>query len=141
MTINLPDTTTALQALGGGLLLGLGSILMMILLGRIAGISGITFTGFSSPRTNPWALAFVVGMPLGAFLWHTLSGVAIPAYDAPLMWTLVAGFTVGVGTKLGSGCTSGHGLCGIGRLSMRSIVATVTFMSTGILTVLIKGAL
>lgn len=141
MTIHVPDTTTAAFALGGGLLIGLSAVLMMTLLGRIAGISGITFAGFSSPRTNPWALAFVIGLPIGGWLWHTTSGLPIPAYDAPLLWTLVAGFTVGVGTKLGSGCTSGHGICGIGRLSTRSIIATVTFMTVGILTVTLRGVL
>ena len=141
MTVNLPETATAIQALGGGLMIGLAAVMMMALLGRIAGISGITFAGFSAPRTNAWALAFIIGLPVGALVWHQLSGAPMPHYDAPLIWTLVAGFIVGVGTKLGSGCTSGHGICGIGRLSVRSIVATVTFMGVGILTVLIRGLL
>lgn len=122
-------------ALLGGFCIGLASILMMLALGRIAGISGIVWQAIKSPISNTWAILFVVGLVIGAYLYHSISGQAIPAFDVPLPLLLAAGFIVGFGTKLGSGCTSGHGICGIGRLSMRSVVATATFMTFGFITV------
>ena len=126
-----------LTALLGGFCIGLASILMMWMLGRIAGISGITWQALQAPRTNNWAIMFVAGLAFGAAGYHLVSSAPIPAFNVPLPLILAGGFLVGFGTKLGSGCTSGHGICGIGRLSMRSIVATVTFMSFGILTVFV----
>jgi uncharacterized membrane protein YedE/YeeE len=110
----------------------------MILLGRIAGVSGIVFSGISSPGTNFWALAFMAGLGLGAYAFQFVSGSDIPAFDVSLPMIISGGFIVGVGTKLGSGCTSGHGICGIGRLSVRSIIATCVFMLTGFITVYLR---
>lgn len=130
--------TSVVMALMGGACIGLSAVLMMALLGRIAGVSGILFKGVRSPATNPWACLFVLGLALGAFTFHTLTGAPIPAFDVPLPLILAGGFMVGLGTKLGSGCTSGHGICGIGRLSMRSIIATCTFMAFGFITVFVR---
>jgi uncharacterized membrane protein YedE/YeeE len=131
-------TEPYLIALIGGVCIGLASVLLMILTGRIAGISGITFTAVSSPRKNIWAILFIVGLMLGAFLYHLLSGAPIPNIDISLPYLLGGGFIVGMGTKLGSGCTSGHGICGIGRLSTRSIIATCTFMIFGMISVYMR---
>ena len=75
---------------------------------------------------------------LGAFLYHLVSGAKVPDFNVPLPLLLAGGFIVGLGTKMGSGCTSGHGICGIGRFSMRSIIATVTFMTFGFITVFVR---
>ena len=126
------------SALIGGLCIGLSTILMMTFLGRIAGISGIAFNALSSPLKNSWAVVFLLGLGAGAFIFHLISGRAIPALDVPLPLLLTGGFLVGFGTKLGSGCTSGHGICGIGRLSTRSILASCTFMVCGFVTVYLR---
>ncbi len=125
-------------ALIGGLCIGLSAVLMMVLLGRIAGISGIVFSAVQSPLDNAWGLVFMAGLIGGAFGYHAVSGMAIPAFDVSLPLLLAGGFIVGLGTRLGSGCTSGHGICGIGRLSMRSIIATCTFMLFGFITVYLR---
>lgn len=130
-----------LIGLAGGLSIGVAAVLLMVLVGRIAGITGIAFNGVFQPTSHPWAVAFMVGLPLGAFAWHNLSETPVPAFDLPMAWLIAGGIVVGVGTRLGSGCTSGHGVCGIGRLSPRSIVATLIFMTTGVLTVFIRGLL
>ena len=128
--------TTYLMPLTGGLLIGLSAVLLLMLLGRIAGISGIVWNAVSAEPDNLWRWMFLLGLVLGPVLYHKLSGVAVPAPSAAPWWlAVVAGFIVGVGVKLGSGCTSGHGVCGLGRLSLRSLVATLTFMFTGIVTV------
>ena len=134
--MTIPDAW--IMALLGGICIGLASIGLMIANGRIAGISGITFNALSSPRGNRWAVAFVLGLALGAFLFHFITGNAIPEFNVSLPMIIAGGFIVGVGTKIGSGCTSGHGICGLGRLSMRSMIATVTFMSLGFITVFIR---
>lgn len=90
------------------------------------------------PRAGAWA--FVIGLPLGALIVAGLSGAAAPAFAGPLTLA-IAGVVVGVGTRLGSGCTSGHGVCGMSRLSQRSLVATATFMITGFATVAAMNAL
>ncbi len=130
---------TPLSGLVGGALIGLASALMMLLAGRIAGISGI-FGGLIAPRANDrgWRLAFIAGL-IAAPLVAALSGAALPAPTMPASLTLVAigGLLVGFGTRMGGGCTSGHGVCGIARLSARSIVATVIFMAVAVATVAI----
>ncbi len=120
----------------GGLLIGASAVALLFFLGRIAGISGIVWNAISSEPDNAWRWLFVVGLVIGPLLYHTLTAIPYPA-ASPLPWwyALGGGLLVGFGVKLGSGCTSGHGVCGIGRLSVRSIVATVTFMATGIATV------
>jgi uncharacterized membrane protein YedE/YeeE len=119
----------------GGLLIGISATLMMLLNGRIAGVSGIFWGAITENRGSLWRIAFVVGLPLGAYLFHFISGAAFPVSDGSTMQAILGGLLVGFGVKLGSGCTSGHGVCGIGRLSVRSLVATIIFMLFGIATV------
>lgn len=119
----------------GGLLIGISAMGLYATLGRIAGVSGIVWGLMAGPGRD-WRGLFVAGLIAGAALAHVVTGIPIPkAPDGPLWLAIVAGLLVGVGTRTGSGCTSGHGVCGIGRLSERSIVATVTFMTAGVLTV------
>lgn len=136
-----PDAAP-LAGLGGGVLIGLAAALMLLGAGRIAGVSGIAARAFaigegSMPRSA--ALAFVIGLPLGALIVSLASGAAAPQFASPLLLA-VAGLIVGAGTRLGSGCTSGHGVCGMSRLSQRSLVATATFMVTGFATVAAMNA-
>lgn len=130
---------TPLSGLVGGALIGLASALMMLLAGRIAGISGI-FGGLIAPRTNDrgWRLAFIAGL-IAAPLIAALGGGSLPAPTMPTSLILVAigGLLVGFGTRMGGGCTSGHSVCGIARLSARSIVATMIFMAVAVVTVAI----
>lgn len=132
----MPDAF--LMALAGGICIGLAAILLMVTLGRIGGISGIVFSAAKNPVVDFWAILFIAGLILGTFLFHFTSGHPIPAFKVPMSLILAGGFIVGVGTKLGSGCTSGHGICGIGRLSVRSIIATCTFMLLGFITVYLR---
>ena len=121
-------------SLGGGLLLGLASALFILVNGRILGISGIV-GGLISPLKGDvgWRISFLLGMaaaPLVAsFVFPQL--LSAPRIDAGLIALVAAGLLVGFGTRLGSGCTSGHGVCGLSRLSPRSLVSTLTFMSLG----------
>jgi uncharacterized protein len=122
------------SALAGGALIGTSASLLLILNGRIAGISGIV-GGLVRPRAGDvsWRVYFSAGLVLGGLLLLALkpSAFGAPVVSSPL--TILAGLLVGFGARLGSGCTSGHGVCGISRLSRRSIVATLTFIATGIL--------
>jgi len=132
-----------LAGLAGGVLIGLAAAMMLLGAGRIAGVSGIAARAFgigsgSMPRIGAWA--FVIGLPLGALIVMALSGAAAPAFAGPVP-LVIAGLIVGIGTRLGSGCTSGHGVCGMSRLSQRSLVATATFMATGFATVAAMNAL
>ena len=122
----------------GGLLIGASATAMLLFLGRITGISGIVWSAVSGQADNSWCWLFLVGLVLGPLLYHTLSATPYPA-ASPLQWwhAVIGGLLVGFGVKLGAGCTSGHGVCGIGRLSSRSLIATMTFMATGIVTVYI----
>lgn len=129
------------QAAVGGILIGLASWLLLASLGRVAGITDITSGALLSTHAAPadergWRLAFLTGLIVAgagaAVLLHTPTIVT-----RPLPVLIVAGLLVGFGTVLGSGCTSGHGVCGIGRRSRRSIVATLVFMGTGVATVFI----
>lgn len=118
-------------------MIGLSSILLLASLGRIAGISGIVWGSFTQPDSG-WRWLFLVGLIAGGVLVHSVTGLPKPsASEAPAWLAVVAGLLVGIGTRMGSGCTSGHGVCGIGRLSLRSLVATVTFMGAGIITVFV----
>ncbi|MCR9179412.1 YeeE/YedE family protein [Erythrobacter sanguineus] len=137
-----PDAAP-LAGLAGGVLIGLAAALMLLGAGRIAGVSGIAARAFgigsgSMPRIG--ASAFVIGLPLGALIIMGLSGAAAPSFAGPVP-LVIAGLIVGIGTRLGSGCTSGHGVCGMSRLSQRSLVATATFMVTGFATVAAMNAL
>jgi hypothetical protein len=120
----------------GGLLIGLSAAMLVLLNGRIAGVSGIV-GGLLAPRRGEtgWRLAFVAGL-LVAPLAVSLAGYAVvPRIDAGFGMLVAAGLAVGIGTSYGSGCTSGHGVCGLSRLSPRSLVATAAFMAAGIVTV------
>lgn len=137
-----PDAAP-LAGLGGGVLIGLAAALMLLGAGRIAGVSGIAARAFgiaSSSLPRPAAFAFLVGLPLGALIVGALTGAAAPSFAGPVP-LVIAGVIVGVGTRLGSGCTSGHGVCGMSRFSQRSLVATATFMATGFATVAVMNAL
>ena len=128
-----------ISALIGGVLIGLASSLLMLLAGRIAGISGILGGSLSLAAADKgWRLAFIAGL-IAAPVLGGLFGHPLPAPQMPSNWLIivVAGLLVGFGARLGGGCTSGHGVCGIARLSQRSIVATVVFMTCAMVTVAI----
>lgn len=127
------ENFTPVSALLGGAFIGLGALLLYLFSGRIAGISGITSGALFSREGRSWRLAFVAGILLGPLLVGAL--VSDFSYSTPeLGWELiVGGLLVGIGTGWGSGCTSGHGICGISRLSTRSITATLIFMLSGML--------
>src|SRR5947209_3360635 len=129
---------TPIASLVGGLVIGLATALLWILRGRVAGITGIVGELFARvPGEAPWRLAFIAGLVGGGALMHALRPAT---FDAPRGGTgtlIFAGLLVGYGTRLGNGCTSGHGLCGVSRLSPRSLAATCVFMAVGMLTVFV----
>lgn len=136
------EAFTPWSSLAGGVLIGLAAALMVVLLGRIAGISGILGgllqkATWGSVRQWGWRAAFVAGMLLAPLLWQMFA--PLPAMQMPSnpVLIIIAGLLVGFGTRLGSGCTSGHGVCGLSRLSIRSLAATLMFMATGVATVFI----
>ena len=124
------------MATAGGAIIGVASVILLWLNGRIAGISGILNGALSRGlRDNLWRVLFVGGLVAGGFLYQAITDtMLITRTDRPLALTAAAGLLVGFGTRLGSGCTSGHGICGVSRLSLRSIVATATFVVVGMLT-------
>jgi uncharacterized membrane protein YedE/YeeE len=131
---------TWILALGGGALIGLASALLFLTHGRIAGISGIGGSLLqASTRDRGWRLAFVGGLAATGLVASVVapSAVGTPMRSLPLV--IVAGLLVGYGTRLGSGCTSGHGVCGISRFSARSLIAVMVFMTTGALTATLIG--
>jgi uncharacterized membrane protein YedE/YeeE len=138
------ENFTPVSATLGGLLIGLAAVLLMAFNGRIAGVSGI-FSGvvFASAGDKLWRLLFVVGLILGPVIYGFMASEPIPFTITP-SWSLIVlgGLLVGFGTRLGSGCTSGHGVCGLSRLSIRSLAAVIIFMASGIGTVyLLKASL
>lgn len=144
------DTFTPLPAAIGGLLIGLSAALLWLGNGRIAGISGLFGQLFPPGRTVLWRLVFLVALVLGTFIaalalpglgTRPASLVAAPAWFAAgtPVWVALSGLLTGVGTKIGNGCTSGHGVCGIARLSKRSFVAVGVFFAVAILTVTVTG--
>lgn len=127
---------TPVQSLIGGLLIGFSTLLMILWLGKVAGISGIVGQSWSAPAGDrAWRLAFVAGLVLSPLLYALARPLPVVDIQASTPWLVVAGMLVGFGSRLGSGCTSGHGVCGLSRLSLRSLVATVTFMLVAILVV------
>ncbi len=124
-----------LAGLAGGLLIGTSVVLLLYTLGRIAGISGIAAGAITQNGIERyWRLAFLAGIVLSAVLYMVFVGDLQIQTQMSSTWLVVAGLLVGFGTRLGSGCTSGHGVAGLSRLSPRSIVATLTFMATAIVT-------
>lgn len=129
---------TPILSFGGGLAIGLGAVLLMLGLGRILGATGI-LSGLVFPESHSefgWRAAMVVGMVLAPVLIFVVTG-SLPAVNVPVSPAMIAvgGVVVGLGASLGSGCTSGHGVCGLSRLSVRSLVAVPTFMATAAITV------
>ena len=127
-------TTQFWHALAGGGLIGAGSATLLLLNGRIAGVSGIlgnVIRGVAGERA--WRIAFLLGLVIPALIF----GAGSPTLPADWRWAVVSGLLVGIGTQLGSGCTSGHGVCGLANLSVRSLVATLVFMAMAVVTVLV----
>jgi uncharacterized membrane protein YedE/YeeE len=129
---------TPLPALAGGLLIGLAAGLLVLLNGRIAGISGV-LGGLLRPRRGDvaWRAAFVLGLAAAPLAWALFAAVPAPQIDAGYGTLALAGLLVGLGTRYGAGCTSGHGVCGLSRLSPRSLAATLAFMGAGFVTVFV----
>ncbi|TOI49111.1 hypothetical protein CGI59_21570 [Vibrio parahaemolyticus] len=128
------------ESLFGGILLGISATILLLVNGKIAGISGI-MNGIMSPKKGDysWRLLFAVGMIAGGLISILMLGVAVPSTaNLSLGMVIAAGLLVGIGTRLGNGCTSGHGICGMGRLSKRSIVSTCVFMAVAGLTVFVR---
>ncbi|RDI59985.1 YeeE/YedE family protein [Microvirga subterranea] len=133
------DHFTPVSALVGGMLIGGSAALILILNGRVAGISGI-LGGLLPPSRGDvsWRIAFLAGLLLAPVIYRAFGGAIPPiTVEASVPVLAIAGFLVGFGTRLGAGCTSGHGVCGVGRGSPRSIVATAVFTATAIVTVLV----
>lgn len=129
---------TPWSALTGGLLIGVATALFILVNGRIAGITGIIGGLFTSRIHDAgWRLAFIIGLIASPIAWLLFTQLPAIQIDASNSLLIIAGLIVGISTRYGSGCTSGHGICGISRLSPRSIVATLAFMSTGFMTVFI----
>ena len=138
MTIDWNHFTPS-AALAGGLLIGLAAALLLSFNGRSAGISGIMGGLLARPRAEEfgWRAAFVLGLLLAPALYRLFADLPESRIDAGWATLVAAGLMVGYGSRLGSGCTSGHGVCGLGRGSPRSLAAVLTFMSVAILTVFI----
>jgi uncharacterized protein len=135
MTIDW-NSFTPWASLAGGIVLGVGAAMLLLLNGRIAGISGV-LGGLLKPvpGDTSWRAAFIAGLVGAPLLYALFTELPQPRIDAGYAGLVVAGLLVGVGTRYGSGCTSGHGVCGISRLSPRSLVATAAFMAAGFVTV------
>ena len=128
----------------GGLMIGTAAAIMLLGVGRIAGVSGLVacasgIAPSGAPRAT--AAAFILGLPLGALALSMLSNMAVPRFPSSAAILLVGGLLFGFGTRLGSGCTSGHAVCGVSRFSPRSLVATAVFMATAVITVAVMGVL
>jgi len=123
----------------GGILIGIAAAILILFNGRIAGVSGILGQALNGGivRDNLWRIAFVMGIIAAPALWQIWVGEIEINIETNALWLIIAGLFVGVGTSYGSGCTSGHGICGLSRFSMRSVIATLSFMLTGMVTVYI----
>lgn len=132
---------TPLESLGGGVLIGLSAVMLMAILGRVAGISGITqqalWPSSGAAGDRGWRLAFLLGLLAAPLAIMAAGGAVTQAVSANLPVMAIAGLLVGTGAALGSGCTSGHGVCGLARLSVRSGVAVASFMTAGFVTVFV----
>lgn len=132
----MPTDFTPVSALLGGMLIGLAATVLYAGIGRIAGISGILNSAIEQRGERGWRVAFLLGLVAAAGLWFAFAGIA-PRSGFPLPWLLAAGLLVGFGTRLGGGCTSGHGICGLARWSKRSFAAVCVFMACGMATVFV----
>ncbi|PVZ81751.1 YeeE/YedE family protein [Serratia sp. S1B] len=141
MTINMMQFTPLLS-LFGGILIGCAAWILILFCGRILGISGI-IGGLLSPKTpdRGWRLAFLVGIIISPLLYRLIHPLPDSEVTASWPMVIIAGLLVGLGTRYGSGCTSGHGVCGLSRLSLRSLVATLIFMGSAFVTVWLVGSL
>lgn len=130
---------TPISALAGGLLIGLSASLLLLFKGRIAGISGIVGGLLQRQKTGDfvWRVAFILGLVFAPVLYGVVAQLPDSHIESGWPALVLAGLLVGFGTRFGSGCTSGHGVCGLSRLSPRSMVATLTFMGTGFITVFV----
>ena len=131
---------TPYSALTGGIIIGLAVVIFFLFNGRLVGISGIAANALNQKERRIDNILFLVGLIIGPILYSLISNKEINisiSNSLPLL--IIAGLLVGIGTRISGGCTSGHGISGIGRFSLRSIIATITFMVVGILTVLIKN--
>jgi uncharacterized membrane protein YedE/YeeE len=131
------ENFTPYSALAGGVLIGISSAMLLLFNGRIAGISGIMNGVVFAPKNDKaWRLLFLAGLIIGGSIIHWLApGFNSPRQGYPIALLGIGGFLVGFGTRMANGCVSGHGVCGIARLSIRSIAATLTFIATGMITV------
>ncbi|MDF2464488.1 MAG: YeeE/YedE [Ramlibacter sp.] len=129
---------TPWASLAGGIILGLAAALFVLLNGRVLGISGI-LGGLVKPQAGDagWRIAFIAGLIAAPVLWRLFAPLPVVRVEAGLPMLVIAGLLVGWGTRYGSGCTSGHGVCGLARLSPRSLAATLAFMAAGFATVYI----
>jgi uncharacterized protein len=128
---------TPLTALAGGVLIGLASVWLLAANGRIAGISGILHGLFAQPPGDrAWRVAFIAGLLVAGAAWVFFTQPS-PGRAGFLGWAALGGFLVGLGTRVSGGCTSGHGVCGLGRLSLRSLVAVIAFMAAGMISVFV----
>lgn len=140
MTINLVQFTPWLSFLGG-VLIGCATWILLVFCGRIAGISGILGGMLvSGAKDRAWRLAFLLGIIISPLCYGLVRSLPESTIAASWPVIVIAGLLVGVGTRYGSGCTSGHGVCGLSRLSLRSLVATLTFMAVAGITVWLMGA-
>jgi uncharacterized membrane protein YedE/YeeE len=139
------ETFTPLSATIGGLLIGLSATILWVVNGRTAGISNIAGGIYPVRRGDElWRMVFLIGLPVGGWIGYVVGPAILPEIPAtlpvielPMFWLVAAGLLVGVGTRVGRGCTSGHGVCGLSRFSIRSVVAVGTFMATAAITVFV----
>ncbi|WES90439.1 YeeE/YedE family protein [Dickeya fangzhongdai] len=140
MTIDM-QTFTPLMSLTGGMVIGVAVVMLALFCGRIAGISGILGSLLSRTwQDKGWRLAFVLGMLAAPWLYQLAAPLPESAIATPMPWLVVSGLLVGFGTRYGAGCTSGHSVCGLSRFSLRSLVATLTFMGAAFVAVWALGA-
>lgn len=128
---------TPVTAAAGGALIGLSAVLLMLFIGRIAGVSGVVSRLLPPGADWDWRIAFIAGVVVAPLAWRALGGETPVAVTDNVPTLIIAGLLVGVGATLGSGCTSGHGVCGMARLSVRSIVSTLVYLTTAIVMVYI----
>lgn len=126
---------TPWSALAGGALIGLSAVLLLLVKGKILGVSGLVSSLLESKQWASWRLGLILGLIASSWLYAALGGQMPNVAMKPVLLVVTGGLLVGFGSRLGSGCTSGHGVCGIARLSFRSIVATLCFMTSGFATV------